>query len=141
MPPGEVDKPRSDEGFLKSGYLKRYDLYDDDGLPSKIPVINAQSLNAGDPVIFDVVQTTLTVGGNAYFIPVAVIREFVEEAEWEAEWDKAENEKDKIKIKPRSIILNVSGDEALKNNVKNKISQLRKIKPQKDLKTKSLKQL
>ena len=42
MPPGTVTEPKSKDGLLKTGYLSRYDLYDDNGMPSKIPVLNEQ---------------------------------------------------------------------------------------------------
>jgi len=128
MPPGEVDKPTSKDGFLKSGYLKRYDLYDDDGLPSKIPVLNAQNMKPGYAVIFDVIAAKLSENGNTYFVPVALIRDKVAEEEWDKEWDKADNETNNIKVKENAIILNVSNEENWKNKVKNKVDELRQRK-------------
>ena len=142
MPPGEVSDPKSNDGFLKSGYLKRYDLYDDDGMPSKIPVLNAQDLKPETAVIFDVVHATISANGNAYFIPVAVIRDEVLKDDWDAEWNNADIEKDKIKIKAKSIIKNVGNDEDLKGHVGKKIDELRIHKPkQHEFKDKYLKQL
>jgi len=115
MPPGEVDKPRSDDNALKTGYLVRFDLLDDDGNPSRIPALNAQGLNKGLAVVFDVIPFDINYKGNAYSIPVGVIRdellmnlEQIEEEEtinqdvrdyvdWDLLWKNKVNPKIKIK--------------------------------------------
>ena len=62
--------------------------------------------------------------------------------DWDKEWDNANIEKNKIKIKNKSIIKNVSSDADLKGNVGKKIGILKGDKPtQPGSKTDYLKQL
>lgn len=119
MPPGEVTDPKSKDGALKSGYLLRYDLLDEDNNPSKIPVLNAQYLEQGHAVVFDVIQVEYNLNSKTYFIPVAVIPEVLqqklesidegdpipddvkEKVKWDHEWNK--NVKDEIINKIKNL--------------------------------------
>ncbi len=88
MPPGSVLPPDPRTNALTTGYLERYDNYekDDKGkdteLRARIPVLNAQNLNIGDFVVFDVFPIKIDYGGHSYFIPVAIIPDEFEEPKW-----------------------------------------------------------
>lgn len=98
MPPGEVTDPKSKDGFLKSGYLRRYDLYEDEETPSKMPIVGVQKMKKGDPVLFDIGHATLSANGETYFIPVAFLRDksTYNKIDWEAEWEEVDKKADGI---------------------------------------------
>ena len=125
MPPGEIDEPKSNDAVLKSGYLLRYDLLDHDGNPSRLPVLNAQYLEKGHAVVFDVIQVEYTLNSETYFIPVALIPDTLQQeletinegaviaddvktkVKWDHEWDK--NVKDEVKNKIKNLAQIKSG--------------------------------
>jgi len=88
MPPGNVLPPDPRTNALTTGFLERYDIYelDDQGvetsLRARIPVLNAQNINVGDFVVFDVFQHRIDYDGHSYFIPIAIIPDEFDEPKW-----------------------------------------------------------
>lgn len=103
MPPGTVKDPTTDESTLKTGYILRYDKFEEDTngqlkpVVLRMPVLNAQTLREGDLVVFDVFQKEITHDDITYTIPVAVIPEGFENStwdlnlldRWDSDWKKA----------------------------------------------------